>query len=326
MNFKAKLQRAHGHLVWVGLLGIATGAILMIWVPSLPGVSHTILLFAGFHIIGAGVLLASAYSLGGRRLAAHLFPQSRRSDTPDFGWAPGWILGPWIAALILLSVAAVIEVAVPQYWPFALTATALAVSFFAGGLIVRTTREYRYAVLPMVDLLPGDKSGGLVLDAGSGAGRTTLALGRAAKDANIVALDRFDSGYIEGGGRALLEHNLRVAGMADRVRIERGDLTSLPFPEQSFDAAVSAHAIDHLGTKKEQALREIRRVLKPGARFLLIVWVPGWTMFAVANLLAFSLSPKKAWRSMAGNVGFEIADDGMFNGYWFAVLRRPEQE
>ncbi len=66
------------------------------------------------------------------------------------------------------------------------------------------------------------------------------------------------------------------------------------------------------------------RVLKPGGRFLLVVWVPGWTMFAVANVLALSLSTKERWRSRATSAGFLLCDEGMFNGSWFALLKRPE--
>jgi SAM-dependent methyltransferase len=110
--------------------------------------------------------------------------------------------------------------------------------------------------------------------------------------------------------------------MSARVAIEKGDLTALPFADKAFDAAVSAHAIDHLGSRTERALREIRRVLKPGGRFLLIVWVPGWTMFAIANLLALALRPKRAWRRMAAQAGFALRDEGVFNGYWFALLEK----
>ena len=203
-----------------------------------------------------------------------------------------------------------------------MASTLLAASFFAGGLVTRSVGQYERAFLPMVDLLSGDEK--VVLDAGCGAGRTTIALGRAQRTAQIVALDRFDSDYIEGGGKLLLEQNLRKAGLAERVRIERGDLTALPFADQSFDAVVSAHAVDHLGKSTERGLREILRVLKPGGRFLLVVWVPGWTMFSVANILALSLSSKRTWRQRAASAGFRITDEGTFNGNWFAVLKKPE--
>jgi len=318
-------HQAHSHMWIVGALGIAAGLALMIYVPTLKAVSQGILLFAAFHIAGGVVLLASIYVSGGDRIAKRLAALAGGTRAApgeyDFGWATAWTNGPWIAALIAISTAAALEVAAPALWPLSLALALLAACFFAGFRFVRASARYDHALLPMVDLLTREDD--LVLDAGCGAGRTTIAMGRAFKKARIVSLDRFDSDYIEGGGRALLEQNLRLAGLTDRVRIERGDLTSLPFAPESFDSAVSTHAIDHLGQATEQGLREILRILKPGGRFLLVVWVPGWMMFAVANVMSFFLSPKRDWRRMAKSAGFDIADEGMFNGVWFLLLSKP---
>jgi len=190
-----------------------------------------------------------------------------------------------------------------------------------GNLFLRSSKRLDHVVLPMVALLAGE--GGEVLDAGCGAGRTTIALTKANRHARIAAVDRFDAEYIEDGGRALLERNLQLAGITDRVKVEKGDITSLPFPDGVFDSAVSAHVMDHLGPHKERGLGEIRRVLKPGGRFLLIVWVPGWTMFAVANVLSLFLTSKGSWREMVQRSGFAIVDEGAHNGTWFLLLERP---
>jgi SAM-dependent methyltransferase len=89
-----------------------------------------------------------------------------------------------------------------------------------------------------------------------------------------------------------------------------------------FDAAVSAHVVDHLKEHKRRGLAEIRRVLKPGGRFLMVVWVPGWVTFALANVFCFALTTPAGWRKLAADVEFEIRDEGTFNGMWFAVLER----
>ncbi len=323
MKINEAIERNHGHMWWVGAAGAAAGAVLMIYVPSLPAISNALLLFAGFHLVGALVLLGSLYLLGGNRIARRLpFLRKKEAEDFDFGWPLAFTYGPWVAVLVMVAAAVAIQVAAPAWWPLAACLTLLAAGFFAGGLITRASGQYDHAVLPFVDLPSGENS--IILDGGSGAGRTTVALGRALKQARFVALDRFDSGYISGGGQSLLERNLRRAGLTERVRIERGDLTALPFPDRAFDGAVSAHAIDHLGTMKEQGLREMLRVLKPGGRFLLIAWVPGWTMFTVANVFALFLSSKADWRRMATRTGFAVADEGTFNGYWFAVLKKPD--
>ncbi len=66
------------------------------------------------------------------------------------------------------------------------------------------------------------------------------------------------------------------------------------------------------------------RVLKPGGRFLIVAWAPGWTMFAVANVLSLLRISKRSWRRRTADAGFTIADEGTFNGNWFAVLQKPK--
>lgn len=305
----------------VGILGVVAGLALMIYVPSLKPVSGALLLFAGFHLVGAVVLAASIYVMAGRKILRRWRRNGGDAGKIDFGWTPAWTTGPRIAALVTASAAVAVYVAAPAWWPLAFLLVLLAASFFAGALITASSTRPDHAVLPMVDLLSGESD--LVLDGGCGAGRTTIALGRALKKGRIVALDRFDSDYIEGGGRALLERNLRLAGLGERVEIRQGDLTRLAFPEETFDSAVSAHAIDHLGPQIEQGLHEMQRVLKPGGRFLLIAWVPGWAMFAVASVLAFFLTSEKQWKRLVKQAGFRVRDEGYFNGFWFLLLEKP---
>ena len=106
------------------------------------------------------------------------------------------------------------------------------------------------------------------------------------------------------------------------MKIEAADLTSLPFPDATFDGVVSTNVFDHLGGGKALALAEAFRVLKPGGRFLMAVWVPGWPMFAVGNIFSFFLTSRAQWRRMARQAGFAVADEGVFNYAWFALLEK----
>jgi len=51
--------------------------------------------------------------------------------------------------------------------------------------------------------------------------------------------------------------------------------------------------------QKRAGLAEIHRVLKPGGRFLMVVWVPGWATFSLANLFCLFLTSKAGWRTLA---------------------------
>ncbi len=312
-------HNAHSHLWVMGFVGIAAGAAMMIFLPRLKIAQASILLFAGFHVVGAIVLLGSAWSMGLRG-----WLRRRRTSVPggyDFGWGPGWMNGLAIAAVAALTVAVVLELQWPALWPLAFAAVALATVMLAGNQIMQGFRRLDQVVLPMVDLLGGERD--VVLDAGCGSGRTSIALGRILKDGHIVAVDRFDAGYIDDGGRALLDRNLGLAGMAEKVTVETADLTALPFEAGEFDAAVSTHVYDHLGGAKQRGLDEIYRVLRPGGRFLMAVWTPGLTMFAVANVFSFLLTSKAGWRDMAGRSGFHRLDEGVFNGTWFMLMEKP---
>jgi len=239
----------------------------------------------------------------------------------NYGWSWRAMNGHWLVAALLATATLAMQLALPGLWPLWFVAALLTVNFFIGGLVLRTSKRKDWATLPLVDLLGSDHD--LVLDAGCGTGRTTIALSRVLKDGRVVALDRFDAYYIQGGGRALLDRNLAVAGLGERVRVERGDITSLPFPEATFDSAVSAHVIDHLGKNKATGLQEIYRVLKPGGHFLMAVWVPGWAMFTVANVVCFLLTGKSGWQAIAQEAGFAIRDEGTFNCAWFLLLEKP---
>ena len=239
----------------------------------------------------------------------------------DFGWSSSWTRGPLYASLLSLLGAVVVDTMSVRWWPASALLTILAVSFFAGHLVAVSACSGEHIGLPMVDLLSSDRD--LVLDAGCGAGRTTVALGRTIKEGRISAVDLFDANYIASGGLALLKRNLRLANLEDRVEIRKGNLVSLPYPDNAFDSAVSAHAFDHLGRAKSKALLEMHRVLRPGGRFLMVVWVPSWSMFAIANVLSFMLTPTHHWATLSKGAGLSIVDNGYFNGHWFLLLEKP---
>jgi len=317
-------RNLHSHMWVMGVVGIAAGLALLVYVPSMRGVSNSLLLLAGVHLVGGVVILSSLYVSGLRGLLRRWTgaeARAARGTEFDFGWGPGWMNGLAIAALVALAGAVVIEVAAPGAWPMAFLLVAAAMVFMVGNTIMRGFRRRDQVVLPMVDLLSSDED--LVLDAGCGTGRTTIALGRILKGGRVIGFDRFDAGYIDDGGRTLLDRNLRIAGLSDQVAIETGDLTAMPFEDGCFDAAVSTHVYDHLGDQKARALAETLRVLKPGGRFLMAVWTPGWSMFAVANVLSLFLTSKASWRGLAEAAGFEVLDEGVFNNAWFILMAKP---
>ncbi|MFN2256764.1 MAG: class I SAM-dependent methyltransferase [Candidatus Promineifilaceae bacterium] len=91
-------------------------------------------------------------------------------------------------------------------------------------------------------------AGALVLDAGSGQGRYR---------------DYFDHTRYVGLDLAVGDETWDYSGL-DTV----GDLREIPFPDDSFDAAVCVQTLEHVNDPF-QVIGEIGRVLKPGGRFYL---------------------------------------------------------
>jgi SAM-dependent methyltransferase len=319
---KHKASHSHGWLV--GVFGLAAGIALMVVLPKLKAVAGVVMVVALLHLVGAALVIGSLYSFAPERLNRLLARFRRRAPDDkayDFGWSAGAMYGPWLAAAAFATVALGLQLELPTLWPAWFGVALLGVNCFVGGVLLRSSKRTDIALLPLVDFLSTEHD--LVLDAGCGGGRTTLAISKVLKNGRVVALDRFDAGYISGGGRTLIERNLRIAGLTERVQIEQGDLTAMSFPDAHFDAVVSTHVIDHLKENKKKGLAEILRVLKPGGRLLMVVWVPGWVTFSLANVFCLLLTTKAGWRKFATEVGFHIQDEGTFNGTWFAVLERP---
>jgi ubiquinone/menaquinone biosynthesis C-methylase UbiE len=131
--------------------------------------------------------------------------------------------------------------------------------------------------------------GGLLLDFGCGSGAQTLLF--APHFQKTLALDVVAEALME------LENSVRAAGLVDRVSAIHYDGATLPIESNSVDYAISFEVLEHVDDEA-QALRELHRVLKPGA--VLAMSVPNrWWVFethgAALPLLKWNRVPFFSW-------------------------------
>lgn len=116
---------------------------------------------------------------------------------------------------------------------------------------------------------------GRILDVGAGAGDTAFALAEAFPDAELLGLDASEPIL------QIARDQAAERGLAQRVRLVRGDAQQMPFADDSLDAVVGHDTLHCVGDPVAM-LRECQRVLKPGGTLLLsnirrcwMAWIEG---------------------------------------------------
>lgn len=122
--------------------------------------------------------------------------------------------------------------------------------------LVRQAEILRPVVLAGLDLQAGER----VLEVGCGVGAVLSELAAAEPTLELTGLDR--SVEQLAGARKHLD----ACGV--RATLVEADALALPFPDASFDRVVMVWVLEHLTdeTMRLAALREARRVLRPGGR------------------------------------------------------------
>lgn len=136
---------------------------------------------------------------------------------------------------------------------------------FYDGLVAATTRErkFRAAVIEQAGLRPGQS----VLDLGCGTGTLAIEMARHCLGLQIFGLD--------GDATVLAKAERKATQAGVEITWQQGLATRLPYPDASFDRAVSTLFFHHLAAKdKVAAATELYRVLRPGGQLHVADWGP----------------------------------------------------
>ena len=110
-------------------------------------------------------------------------------------------------------------------------------------------------------LPPGDNLA--VLDLAAGTGDQLISLHDSGRVAEGIGIDLADR-MLEIG-----REKIKSLGLSDKLSLEHGDAQEIPYPDGRFDATTISFGIRNM-TDVPRALAEMRRVLKPGGRSLIL--------------------------------------------------------
>jgi len=196
--------------------------------------------------MAAAALTKADYGLEARVTVRHMF--SRGAWTLAFGIAMflinrGDYPGPAAHILIALGL--------------------IGLGFIAVGMImVQSSRVARFEARDRILdalALTGDER---VLDVGSGTGLMLIGVAKKLKSGRVTGLDL-------SGDSEIAKENAKLEGVADKAqRIDTLETPKFVYPDNHYDVVVSMLALHNAGDfeTREQLIREMVRVLKPGGR------------------------------------------------------------
>jgi demethylmenaquinone methyltransferase/2-methoxy-6-polyprenyl-1,4-benzoquinol methylase len=157
----------------------------------------------------------------------------------------------------------------------------------------------------------GARTGERVLDIAGGTGDLASAFRKAVGPTGEVWLTDINNAMLtRGRDRLLDEGRLGPAAQCDAEK--------LPFPDNHFDIVTVAFGLRNM-THKDKALAEMRRVLRPGGRLLVLEFSKVWEPLAPAyDFYSFKVLP---W------LGQKVADDPDSYRYLAESIRmHPDQQ
>jgi SAM-dependent methyltransferase len=163
-----------------------------------------------------------------------------------------------------------------------------------------------------------------ILDVGCGGGRTMQTMAEQVPDGHVDGVD-----YSLASAAMARQTNADLI-RAGRASVQEASVSRLPFPDESFDL-VTAVETHYYWPDFPNDLREVRRVLKPGGRLLIIAetyrghWMD-WMYLPVMRLLLgalyLSLDEHRTALTTAGFDGVTV-DRERLRGWMCAQGTRP---
>jgi demethylmenaquinone methyltransferase/2-methoxy-6-polyprenyl-1,4-benzoquinol methylase/phosphoethanolamine N-methyltransferase len=192
-------------------------------------------------------------------------------------------------------------------------------------MLLGTTRILRKLPLDLAALRPGES----VLDVGCGTGGLALGAARRVGSTGTVW-------GIDAAPEMIEEARLKARRAGQPVQFAVQPVEAMSFPNATFDVVLSSLMMHHLpGDLRPRALAEIRRVLRPGGRIVVIdlqpisrplrPWEPGWMITKLHRMQTRSDARPRAdgapLASILREAGFTAVEHGPTRYAWIGYAR-----
>jgi arsenite methyltransferase len=109
------------------------------------------------------------------------------------------------------------------------------------------------------------------VDLGCGRGAVLISLAKRLTTGRVSGIDVWCRHGQSGNDIEATKHNARACGVEDRVELNTGNITTLPYHDAQFDLVVSSLAIHSLRAREDRhkAITEAVRVLEPGGKIII---------------------------------------------------------
>lgn len=171
-------------------------------------------------------------------------------------------------------------------------------------------RLWKRHFIATAGLRPGQR----LLDLAGGTGDIAALAARALGDQGLVVLSDINAEMLARGRDRIVDE-----GLSARCACARIDAEALPFPARSFDRVTIAFGLRNV-SRQHQALAEMRRVLRPGGRALILEFsaVRQPALRPLYDAYSFQVLPR---------LGRLVADDEASYRYLAESIRKhPDQE
>ena len=168
-------------------------------------------------------------------------------------------------------------------------------------------RVWKHFTIQVSDVREGDR----VLDVAGGTADLSLAFARKVGRSGQVWLTDINHAMLSRGRDRMIDKGFAMP-------VAQCDAEKLPFPDDWFDCVTVAFGLRNM-THKDVAIAEIRRVLRPGGRLLVLEFSKVWKPLSpIYDLYSFKLLP---W------MGSKVANDADSYRYLAESIRmHPGQE